>query len=275
MADNLSSSYTKYLHLINQLKLFDDDFMTLALRDKNCVELILTLILQRSIHIDNVYTQDVMKNLIGRSGILDIVAIDTSGILYNLDVQNNSEGAHPKRLRYHGSIMDIHFTDVNMSWKDIPQRYVIFITQKDVMKKGLPIYHIRQRIDEDDHEFDDETCMIYVNGENEDDTPLGRLMHDFKCTNPDDMYYDLLRERVKYFKEDKRGVEEMCKIWDDIKKEGKEEGKIEGKREGLKEGIHVGKIGTYKQLYDDGVLTKEQFEFYIQNIQIPITTLAV
>ena len=104
MSDNLSCQHSHYLHLIKQLKLFDDDFMTLALRDKNCVELILSIILQRSIRIDNVYTQDVMKNLIGRSGILYIVAIDTLGVLYNLDVQNNNEGAHPKRLRYHGKI---------------------------------------------------------------------------------------------------------------------------------------------------------------------------
>ena len=122
MSDNLSCQHSHYLHLIKQLKLFDDDFMTLALRDKNCVELILSIILQRSIRIDNVYTQDVMKNLIGRSGILDIVAIDTLGVLYNLDVQNNNEGQHPKRLRYHGSLMDIHFTDVNISWKDIPRQ---------------------------------------------------------------------------------------------------------------------------------------------------------
>ena len=32
----------------------------------------------------------------------------------------------------------------------------------------------------------DEEMMIYVNGENENDTPLGRLMRDFKCTNPND-----------------------------------------------------------------------------------------
>ena len=225
MSDNLSCIHSQYLHLINQLKLFDDDFMTLALRDKNCVELILSLILQRSIHINDVCTQDVLKNLIGRSGILDIVARDTSGVLYNLDVQNNSEGAHPKRLRYHGSLMDIHFTDVNVSWKDIPQRYVIFITQKDVMKKGLPIYHIKQRVDEDD-------------------TPLVMLMHDFKCTNPDDMYYDLLRVRVKYFKEDKRGAKE--------------------------EGILIDKIEALIQVYYEGLLSNEQFKYYLNSFQTTI-----
>ena len=73
-------------------------------------------------------------------------------------------------------------------------------------------------------------------------------MHDFKCTNPNDMYYDLLRERVKYFKEDKRGVEEMCKIWDDIKKEGIQEGRIESK------------IEIAQSLYQAGILTIEQIE---------------
>ena len=111
----------------------------------------------------------------------------------------------------------------------------------------------------DNNEFHDEGYIIYVNGENEDDTPLGRLMHDFKCTNPNDMYYDLLRERVKQFKEDKRGVEEMCKIWDDIKKEGIQEGKLE----------------SYRQLYNDGVITKEQFEFYINSIQTTTPALAI
>ena len=67
MSNTLPSEHLKYLHLIKQLKLFDDDFMILALRDINCVELILSIILQRSVHIDNVYTQDIMKNLIGRS----------------------------------------------------------------------------------------------------------------------------------------------------------------------------------------------------------------
>lgn len=28
---------------------------------------------------------------------------------------------------------------------------------------------------------------------------LGRLMHDFSCTDPDDMSYPILAQRVRYF----------------------------------------------------------------------------
>ncbi len=37
-------------------------------------------------------------------------------------------------------------------------------------------------------------------------------MHDFHCTDPDQMYYDELREIVKYLKKDSEGVKMMRKL---------------------------------------------------------------
>ena len=59
--------------------------------------------------------------------------------------------------------------------------------------------------------FGDEAHIIYVNAEVKDETPLGRLMADFACTNPGDMYYSKLAKRVHYFKRDTKGVQIMCK----------------------------------------------------------------
>lgn len=63
------------------------------------------------------------------------------------------------------------------------------------------------------------------------DTPLGLLMKDFFCTNPSDMYYSVLAERTRYFKEDKEGVAVMCKVMEDMRNESLEEGREIGKRE--------------------------------------------
>ena len=41
-------------------------------------------------------------------------------------------------------------------------------------------------------------------------------MHDFSCTNPEDMNYKELAERARYFKTDKEGQRSMCKIVEDI-----------------------------------------------------------
>ncbi len=38
----------------------------------------------------------------------------------------------------------------------------------------------------------------------DDDFPIGKLMHDFSCKNPSDMYYKPLAEQVRYYKEDEK-----------------------------------------------------------------------
>lgn len=49
-------------------------------------------------------------------------------------------------------------------------------------------------------------------------------MHDFRCTNADDMNFDLLADRTRYYKEDPEGVSEMCKVMEDMRKEAAEAG---------------------------------------------------
>ena len=68
--------------------------------------------------------------------------------------------------------------------------------------------------------FNDKEHIIYVNGQNNADTPLGKLMHDFKCNDPRDMYYNNLAERADHLKNTEGGREEMCKIMEEIKSEG-------------------------------------------------------
>ena len=47
----------------------------------------------------------------------------------------------------------------------------------------------------------------------------GKLMHDFFCTDPDDMHYKELADKVRYFKEDEKGVAVMCKVMEDMRNE--------------------------------------------------------
>jgi len=79
-----------------------------------------------------------------------------------------------------------------------------------VLAGNEPLYHIDRIIRETGEEFDDKSHIVYVNGEIRDDTPLGRLMNDFACTDAKDMYYDPLAERMRYYKESKEGVTSIC-----------------------------------------------------------------
>lgn len=101
--------------------------------------------------------------------------------------------------------------------------YVIFITENDVLGGDHPIYHIDRAIKETGALFGDESHIIYVNSQIKDDTVLGRLMHDFSCTKAENMYYQILADRVCYFKEDAKGVAIMCKVMEDMRNEAARE----------------------------------------------------
>lgn len=65
--------------------------------------------------------------------------------------------------------------------------------------------------------FGDGSHIIYVNGSYKDDNdPVRRLMHDFRCLNAVDMFYPELARQVKYFKETERGREVMCQIFEEL-----------------------------------------------------------
>lgn len=103
----------------------------------------------------------------------------------------------------------------------------------DKFHGGLPLYHIERKITEmGDIPFDDGTRIIYVNGAFRDiNHPVGRLMHDFNCTNASDMNFTLLAERTRYLKETSKGVSEMCKVMEELRDESYAEGMEDGKLE--------------------------------------------
>lgn len=45
-------------------------------------------------------------------------------------------------------------------------------------------------------------------------------MHDFFCQDAEKMYYEELRNRARFFKNEEGGRVEMCKIMDEIRQEG-------------------------------------------------------
>ena len=208
----------KNLERIKNFRLLDDDFMTVCFQDNiEATELIIRIIMEKSdLHVIDVKTQYTVKNIHGRSVRLDIYATDNLNKKYNIEIQRLGKGAGAKRARLNSSLIDAREIPAGVDSEELPETYVIFITEEDVIGDGLPLYHIDRYISETGKLFGDEAHIIYVNAEIKDETPLGRLMADFACTNPEDMYYSKLAKRVHYFKRDKKGVQIMCKAVEDM-----------------------------------------------------------
>ena len=219
----------KIMEQIQQFRLFDDNFMTKCFEDNiECTELVLQIIMEKSdLKVIEARTQYTIKNLQGRSIRLDVDAIDSKGKKYNIEVQRADKGAGEKRARYNSSLIDANILLAGDDTKNLPETYVIFITENDVMEENYPMYHIDRYIRETGKYFKDGAHIIYVNGSYQDDSPLGLLMKDFSCRNAEDMHYKVLADRVRYFKEDEKGVSAMCKAVEELCKEEKYETTVE------------------------------------------------
>ena len=210
------------LQRLRGLRPIDDDFMRCLFKDNlPLAEFVLRIITGKNdLVIIECQTQRDMKRLVGaRSICLDAYGTDSKGKKYDLEIQREDKGANPHRARYHSSIMDIENLDAGQAFNELPETYTIFITEKDFYGKGKALYPIERMNLVTNQFFDDGEHILYVNGEYRGESDLGKLMHDFNCTDADDMNYDIMAERTRYLKENPKGVNEMCKALEEMRNE--------------------------------------------------------
>ena len=215
--------------------MIDDTFFSACFdNNEEDVEYILRIILDKpSLKVLKVQTQKSVENIYGRSVRFDVFATDDSGKLYNIEVQRADAGAVPTRARYNSSMLDYHKLKKKAKYNELPETYVIFITEHDVLKDGEQIYHVERIIRETNKPFGDGTHIIYVNGSYKDDSDSD---HDFFCASPAEMKHRQLAERVSFLKDNKRGVRKMCKLIEDLTEELYKEELAEGRAKAKAEG---------------------------------------
>jgi len=237
------------LQRIRGFRLMDDDFLSAFFRDNIAdTEFILRIILNKpTLKVQSVHAQHELKNLNGRSARLDIHAIEEDGTEEDIEIQRDDRGAGFKRARYNSSLMDASILKEGQKTDALPDTYVIFITETDVIGKDKPLYPIERfiSIDGEHIPINDGAHIIYVNGAKKGSgTALEKLMHDFSCTQADDMYYKQLADRMRYFKESEEGVETMCKVIEDMRDDLRASIALEM----IKDGVALEKVAQYSGL---------------------------
>ena len=237
----LEYRFKRYREILKDLTLMSDSFMRAVLKNPKCTEEVLRIILNKDqLQVVDQRLQADYKNLQGRSAILDCVAMDSDHNLYNVEIQQKREGASPKRARYHSGLLDMNFLEPGEVYQKLPTSYVIFITETDALGYHLPIYHISRKIRENGRDFPDSAHIIYVDSKNQEDTELGRLMHDFHCKSPEEMYHSVLQKQVFRLKKTREGVNFMCREMDKIYRDGEKNGQERGEKIGQERGEKIG-----------------------------------
>lgn len=164
-------------------------------------------------------TQYDLQHLFGdRSICLDVFGVNSEGQQYDIEVQRQDAGASPHRARYHLSAMDVDNLKAKMQFSDLPNTYVIFITENDLFGKWKAIYPIERMNIETGEPFNDGEHILYINGaydNKNDNSDLAKLIYDFRCSNADDMLLEPLAAQTRYFKGTVKGEKSMSKIMED------------------------------------------------------------
>ncbi|MBQ1871772.1 MAG: Rpn family recombination-promoting nuclease/putative transposase [Lachnospiraceae bacterium] len=245
----------KIREIIVSNNLMTDWYMSIFFKDDiECTQFVIRTILDKSdLIVESVSTQVQLANVGNREVRLDVYAIDSTGKRFNIEIQKRDEGADFKRAVYHLSMINTHSLEKGQDFKELPETYVIFITENDVRGGNKPIYKYEFLDIETGESIDCGQHIIYVNGANKDtSTALGRLIHDFFCTEAKDMYNEELANKTKFLKESEEGAKRMggsiAELLEMGRAEGREEGIIENAKAMLKDNLPIEKIAQYTNL---------------------------
>ena len=227
----------EFLEEVKNFRLIDDIFFSVFFdNNPEDMEYVLRIILDKpDLKVLEVQPQKTLENIFGRSVRFDVFATDDTGKLYNVEVQRADAGALPARARYNSAMIDYHVAKKREKFSELPETFVIFITENDVLKGGEPIYHIDRVIKETGTNFNDGTHIIYVNGSYKGNirNALVDLIHDFFCTNPADMRHKQLAERAHFVKNNRGELIKMGNFSDELEQRAQ----LRGEKKNLLENI--------------------------------------
>ena len=230
---------TEARRALSDMTLMDDAYFTKYFDGSTeCASLMLSVLLGRKdLKVTKATTQKWIEGGDKRSVRLDIFARSADGRIFDVEIQRARKGAGRRRARFYSAMLDADYLDKGGKFKELPESYVIFITERDAIGEGKAVYDIECVIKGSGKSFRDGTHILYISADLTDrDTDLGKLMHDLRCPDPERMHHRALRERARYLKRSEEGIGEMTGEFDRILKAKVKEAVKETRESSLKEG---------------------------------------
>lgn len=208
--------------------LMDDDFMREFFRDNiPATQTVLRIIMDKpGLIVKSVSVQHNLPGLDEFHGVrFDVYAVDYDGTQYDIEFQNDADGADPHRADFNCAMMTVRTLEKgeNFSVLEKRERVVIFITKTDVLKGKEPIYRIKRVIRELNEDFNDGVLILYVNTSHKDtSTELGQLIHDFRCKDHKEWYHTDMTKRAGRLKGDEGSMESWKKRAEEVRADATE-----------------------------------------------------
>ena len=215
--ESLIGSFEQKQKLVSQFNLIHDDFFAVVMQDKPALETTLRTLLKKELIVTEVRIQYSIRNLVSHSVILDVLAEDSTGKLYNIEVQVKNEDDYQKRSRYNQANIDTSFLRKGKDYSELPEVYIIFITSFDIFKKNDVCYKIKRVLDGYDEVVDNGVHEYYFYTKANDGSEIAKLLHYFEHTDANNDDFGALSDAVKLYKTTEEGVSHVC---DEVRKYG-------------------------------------------------------
>lgn len=98
-----------------------------------------------------------------RAGIVDVIAKDVDGNIFDIEMQNAHLADVAVRARYYGSLMDVVMLDRGSEFSDLKGRAIIFICATDPFRDGLKRYTCHMTCGESGRVLEDGQTTVFVN----------------------------------------------------------------------------------------------------------------
>ena len=146
----------------------------------------------------------------GRSVRLDALCELSNGTRVNIEVQRSNNDDHLKRARFNASSITVKESNSGTNFENVPDLYIVYISEFDFLKGGRTIYHIDKMIRETKTIVDDGLHEIFVNTVIDDHSDIAELMSCFMKKEVNNPKFPALSAEVRRLKETEGGIETMC-----------------------------------------------------------------
>lgn len=240
----------KLIEAGKEYNLLSDAFMSVALRDIPACQYVLRILTGiKDLKVCEVRSQYRVSKIESHDAVLDVLAEDETGRLFDLEIQRTDTLDHARRTRFYSSMIDSNYLEKGKTYSDLPEVYVIYVSETDLWKAGYTTYELEKKFRKSNVSYDDGQHVLYINAAVNDGSETAKLMDYFKTADPDDMEHGELSQRVHFLKCDEGGLSEMCEVTERIYKMGREDGRDEGRAEGREEE----KQATARNLFKLGI----------------------
>ncbi len=225
--------------IVHNFRLLDDDFFKEVASDiPTCQEILRTFLEDKNLTVIDAKTQ-VTEVGLKREIRLDAKCILGNGTICNIEVQKGNKNDDIRRTRFHTSMVTVNNTPKGTEFSEVPDVITIYISEYNAFKNGQRITPVKrcQQCGNKYVPIDDGELIIFANTVfSEDDIKnkenMSELDQLLMLFNRRDIFYDEkfpnISNRVKYFKEEKKEGNIVCKAVEEYGKKCAKEAEKRG-----------------------------------------------